>query len=89
VDLVYYGNQGQLEYDFVVAAGANPDSIRVAFTGARGTYVYKQSGDLVLKMGRGTNEVRFRRPVAYQENSAADLAQTTSGNKTGRHLPFF
>jgi hypothetical protein len=29
VDLVYYGNQGQLEYDFVVAPGANPDQIKL------------------------------------------------------------
>ncbi|MBI4166047.1 MAG: SBBP repeat-containing protein [Acidobacteria bacterium] len=28
IDLVYYGNQGQLEYDFVVAPGANPNAIK-------------------------------------------------------------
>jgi hypothetical protein len=27
VDLVYYGNQGQLEYDFVVSPGADPEAI--------------------------------------------------------------
>ena len=27
IDLVYYGNQGQLEYDFVVAPGADPRAI--------------------------------------------------------------
>ena len=35
VDLVYYGNQQQLEYDFIVAPGANPDAIELAFEGAR------------------------------------------------------
>ncbi len=30
IDLVYYGNQGQLEYDFVVAPGADPGAIRLA-----------------------------------------------------------
>jgi hypothetical protein len=30
VDLVYYGNQGRLEYDFVVAPGADPGAIRLA-----------------------------------------------------------
>jgi len=30
VDLVYYGNQGRLEYDFVVAPGADPKAITLA-----------------------------------------------------------
>ena len=30
VDLVYYGNQGKLEYDFVVSPGADPNSIQLA-----------------------------------------------------------
>lgn len=34
IDLVYYGNQRELEYDFVVAPGANPDAIRLRFEGA-------------------------------------------------------
>src|SRR5437879_2744049 len=34
IDLVYYGNQGQLEYDFVVAAGADPKVIQLAAVGA-------------------------------------------------------
>jgi hypothetical protein len=34
IDLVYYGNQRQLEYDFVVAPGANPKPIRLEFAGA-------------------------------------------------------
>src|SRR5947209_15850040 len=35
VNLVYYGNQGQLEYDFVVAPGANPGLIQLSIEGAR------------------------------------------------------
>jgi len=31
VDVVYYGNQGQLEYDLVVAPGADPSVIKLAF----------------------------------------------------------
>lgn len=70
VDLVYYGNQGQLEYDFVVAAGADPQAIAMSFTGARRTRVDAQSGDLVLKAGR--QEVRFHKPVVYQVDSTVD-----------------
>jgi len=36
VDVVYYGNQRQLEYDFVVAPGADPKAIRLKFSGAKG-----------------------------------------------------
>jgi hypothetical protein len=35
VDLVYYGNQRQLEYDFVVAPGASSKPIRLQFAGAK------------------------------------------------------
>ena len=31
IGLVYYGNQQQLEYDFEVAPGANPDAVRIHF----------------------------------------------------------
>ncbi len=34
IDQVYYGNQGQVEYDFVVAPGADPDVIRIRFDGS-------------------------------------------------------
>src|SRR5204863_3868068 len=34
IDLVYYGNQRQLEYDFVVAPGADPKKIMLGFKGA-------------------------------------------------------
>src|SRR5262249_22196927 len=33
IDLRYHGNGQHLEYDFVVAAGANPDAIRLGFAG--------------------------------------------------------
>ncbi len=71
VDLIYYGNQGQLEYDFVIAPEAEPGAISLAFSGARGMYVEKQTGDLVLKIGKENDEVRFRRPVAYQDLAGA------------------
>jgi hypothetical protein len=47
VDLIYYGNQRQLEYDFVVAPGASHRSIRLAFRGVQNTRIDGR-GDLVL-----------------------------------------
>src|SRR5208337_802676 len=70
VGLTYYGNQGdQLEYDFVVAPGADPNQIKLSFAGADGMRVDAASGDLVLKVG--DDEVRFRKPVVYQPAVAA------------------
>jgi len=62
VDLVYYGNQGQLEYDFVLTPGADPNSIAIQFDGAAAEI--DSTGDLAVRTG-GVS-VRFRRPVAYQ-----------------------
>jgi Tol biopolymer transport system component len=64
VDMVYYGNQRQLEYDFVVAPGADSSAIRLAFEGARGVEI-DAGGDLVLRTPGG--EVRQRKPFVYQE----------------------
>jgi fibronectin type 3 domain-containing protein len=64
VDLVYYGNQNQLEYDFVVKPGADPEQIRLAYSGAEQVEVDGQ-GDLVLHTPGG--DVRQHKPVVYQE----------------------
>ena len=37
IDLVYYGTQRQLEYDFIVAPGADPKQINLEFAGAKPT----------------------------------------------------
>jgi hypothetical protein len=68
IDLVYYGNQRQLEYDFIVAPGADPR--RIAFD-VRGAKRIRQDGrgDLVFKMGE--NEIRWHEPVVYQEKDGA------------------
>jgi Beta-propeller repeat len=65
VDLVYYGNQRQLEYDFIVAPGADPHRIQFDVRGAK-TIKRDRAGDLVLSMTGG--EVRWHKPVAYQED---------------------
>ena len=64
VDLVYYGNQGQLEYDFVVAPSADPRLVTLAFEGAREVHIDAR-GELVLGVEGG--EIRQHKPVVYQE----------------------
>ena len=63
VDLVYYGNQGQLEYDFRVAPGADPSRIALKFEGASARL---DNGDLVLSTRAG--DVRFHAPNIYQQD---------------------
>ncbi len=77
VDLVYYGNQGQLEYDFRVAPGADPGQIALSFQGAAPHIVNGDSGDLVLTTGSG--EVRFHAPRIYQPATIASAGSTGSG----------
>ena len=68
VNLVYYGNQGQLEYDFVVAPGADPRSIAVHYDGIAGASL-DADGNLVLSTSGGN--VVMHRPVLYQEIGGA------------------
>lgn len=64
IDLVYYGNQGQLEYDFVVAPGADPRQIDLRFTGAERIEI-DDHGTLVL-VAAGIN-IRHQKPFFYQK----------------------
>lgn len=66
IDLVYYGNQRQLEYDFIVAPGADPHRIAFDVRGAK-RIRQDQHGDLVLKIGE--DEIRWHKPVVYQEKN--------------------
>ncbi|HTV56517.1 MAG TPA: SBBP repeat-containing protein [Terriglobia bacterium] len=63
VDLVYYGRQGQLENDFILAPGSNPDQVRIQVTGAESVRL-SAGGDLVLVTKTG--EVDLQRPFGYQ-----------------------
>ncbi len=64
IDLVYYGNQRQLEYDFVVGPGGDPAHIRMKLAGAQKMSLDAQ-GQLVVQTARG--RVRWKQPEIYQE----------------------
>jgi len=64
VDLVYYGTGQRLEYDFVLAPGADPRRLALAVGGARGLRI-DRAGDLTLRTGAG--ELRQGKPGVYQE----------------------
>ena len=64
IDVVYHGSDRQLEYDFVLAPGADPGRIELAYDGADRMRV-EQNGDLVLEVNGRT--LRQLRPKVYQE----------------------
>ncbi|MDX2043803.1 MAG: SBBP repeat-containing protein [Acidobacteriota bacterium] len=66
VSAVFYGNQRQLEYDFVVAPEADPSQIKLKFSGAEQIEI-DANGDLLLKTSGGT--LRQHRPVVYQQTN--------------------
>jgi uncharacterized repeat protein (TIGR01451 family) len=64
INVTYYGNGRQLEYDFEVAAGADPRIIRLSFPTDIRSHLSAE-GDLVLR--RGEAELRQLKPVVFQE----------------------
>jgi hypothetical protein len=74
IDLAFYGNQGQLEYDFVVAPGADPSAIRLAFEGVDGLRI-DAAGDLLVSTAAG--QVRQHKPIVYQQSGS--LRNTIDG----------
>ena len=63
-DLVFYGHGRHLEFDFVVAAGANPGSIRIKVTGAKQLNMDSEDDVVVHTAGK---DLLLRTPVAYQQ----------------------
>jgi hypothetical protein len=68
VDMVYYGKNQQLEFDFEVAAGADPRAIRLTVSGARKLEL-NVLGNLVIRTGQGP--LVLHRPIAYQPGNGA------------------
>src|SRR5580704_6565759 len=64
IDIVYHGNEQNLEYDLVVHPGANPESLRFRFEGGSGPRI-ADNGDLVLKTSSG--ELRQQVPRVWQK----------------------
>ncbi|PYT02210.1 MAG: hypothetical protein DMF60_22010, partial [Acidobacteria bacterium] len=67
VDLAFYGNLRQLEYDFIVAPGASFKPVRISFDGARRIRL-DDSGDLLIETSVG--EIRQAKPIIYQQAGA-------------------
>jgi len=86
INLIYYGNQRQLEYDFVVAPGANPAVISLAFQGTQDMTLDSQ-GNLVLHTAGG--DVVEHAPVLYQDIGGVRQAVAGSYVLQGSHQVAF
>jgi uncharacterized protein (TIGR03437 family) len=71
IDLVYYGAQGSLEYDFVVSPGADPRRIELEFSGQQSLSI-DEDGHLVLEISHRT--LRYEKPQLYQEHGTRRVA---------------
>jgi hypothetical protein len=69
IDVVYYGKGSQLEYDFVLQPGADPNAIRMQFSDA-GKVMVTPAGDLAVVTANGL--VLQKKPVIYQQNRPVD-----------------
>jgi hypothetical protein len=82
VDLVYYGKQGQLEYDFEVAPGADPGQVTLEFQGTDKLSL-EGNGDLLLAIDGG--KMRLGAPRVYQiaggERRVVDGKFVLQGNR--------
>ena len=66
INAVFYGNQQQLEYDFIVSPGASVETIKLRIDGAQKVEL-AENGDLLIYTMQGL--LRKHAPVAYQEKA--------------------
>lgn len=74
IDLVFYGNHGQMEYDFRAAPGSNPAQAELQFEGPKA--ITLRDGNLILSGGSGN--IRLNAPRIYQR--IGDREQTVEGH---------
>lgn len=87
IDLIYYGNQHQLEYDFVVKPGADPSQVSWSFEGTQKVSLDSASGNVNLDTPAGA--MALRKPVIYQvENGQQKLIQGNYKIQANGHLAF-
>ncbi|MGB7760046.1 MAG: SBBP repeat-containing protein [Bryobacteraceae bacterium] len=85
VDLVFYGNGDQLEYDLILGPHADLSRVRLRFDGARGLAV-EESGDLRIESSQGV--LRQKKPVVYQETGGVRRELVGSYVVAGREVRF-
>jgi len=70
IDVKFYGNNGQLEYDVIVKPGSDPGMVRFAYEGIRGLRI-TNGGELEIILAQGS--IQQKKPYIYQEISGKKL----------------
>lgn len=86
IDIEYYGNQSELEYDFILAPGSDPRQIALRFDGAAAIEI-EPSGDLLVKTQRGS--FRQNRPIAFQRERGATHEVASAYRREGEQTISF
>jgi len=81
IDVVYYGNGGELEYDFEIAPGADPSRIRMRFDGADAVRL-NDRGEIVLTLDSG--EIVQHLPVVYQRRASGEIVNVEAAYRIAR-----
>lgn len=81
IDIVYYGNGSEMEYDFEITPGADPSRIRMRFAGADAVRL-SDRGEIVLTLGSG--EITQRAPVVYQRLASGEISKVDAGYRIAR-----
>src|SRR5208283_2543515 len=87
IDLIYHGSaQAQLEYDFRLAPGADPNAIRLGFSGA-GKLALNERGDLIVSVGE--SKLVEHAPAIYQDSGSARRTVAGGWKLRGAHEASF
>jgi hypothetical protein len=87
VDLVYYGNQGKLEYDFVVQPGADPESIQLAIVSDEQVGSQQKAVGSETDVGAVREPPRAHRYASLRVDTNGDLVVGTNGGEVIFHKP--
>jgi hypothetical protein len=73
IDVKFYGNGRQLEYDLIVQPGADPSRVKFQYQGINGLAL-TQAGDLAIRLPDGESLIQ-KKPVVYQEIAGQRVAR--------------
>lgn len=84
IDVLYYGTNGKLEYDFIVAPGADPSLVRLSIDGARSISLVDGSVQLATEAGT----IELLKPTVYQDVRGQRRVIESSYTVNGNHVGF-
>jgi hypothetical protein len=86
IDLVFYGNGKEMEHDFVVAPGTDPQEIVMKLSGEQPIRVLEDGALLLGSSERG--QVQLRKPIAYQQNGRGRVEVAASYHQVEGKVKF-